>query len=565
VNSSQALGLALGIISIALTVGARPSAAQTPLPVRVGITGVRQISLSEAVTEALANSPDIAVAKTGVEQATYGVAGALGAFDPQISVQTSLLRQVAPISSIIGGAAGGRLTQQELLVGPRVQGIAPVLGTRYEVSFTSRRQTTDNLFTTLNPQFPTALAGSITQPLFRGRAVDDVRRRVELAKKNQNLSDQQFRQRVMDVTLQTEQAYADLVLADQNLQVQMQGLDLARQQTESNRRRVEQGVGAPIDVVEAETQVASARQNVAAAQSQLTRAENALKMLIASERTAAVWSKALQPTTPASAGGADPSLEDAVRQALAERPELAQAAISAETNEINLRFFRDQTKPQVDLLASYTSAGLAGRVIPSGPNPFTSGLAPLFDRINALSGLQGLPPLGLFGGATSAGDSTVPALLTGGLGQSLNNLLTQDFPTFEVGVRVSLPLRDRTAQANLATGVVEGRRLRLQRQQLEDSIEADVRNALQAVASLRTSAAAAVDVRNLAEQQYASEQRRFEAGTSTVFLVVQRQTALIAARSQLARAQADLDKSLAALRRVTGQSLEAHAISLHAN
>jgi outer membrane protein TolC len=159
----------------------------------------------------------------------------------------------------------------------------------------------------------------------------------------------------------------------------------------------------------------------------------------------------------------------------------------------------------------------------------------------------------------------VPELLTGGLGQSLNNLLAQDFPTFEVGFRIGLPFFDRTAQANLATSIVEGRRLRLQRQQLEEAIEADVRNALQAVVSLRASVAAAEEARNLAEQQYASEQRRFEAGTSTVFLVLQRQTALIGARSQQARAQADLQKSLAVLRRVTGRTLDAHRITVRAD
>ena len=178
---------------------------------------MRQLSVSDAVDEALANNPDVVVARTTVEQAGYGVAGARGAFDPQVGLESSYQHQVVPVSSIIGGAASGRLTQQDLLFGPRIQGISPAFGTNYQLSFSSRRQTSDNTFTTLNPQFPTALAFNITQPLFRGRAVDEPRRRVELANRNQSLTEAQFRQRVMDVALQTELAYADLVFADQNL------------------------------------------------------------------------------------------------------------------------------------------------------------------------------------------------------------------------------------------------------------------------------------------------------------------------------------------------------------
>jgi HAE1 family hydrophobic/amphiphilic exporter-1 len=561
---TTAMTLVLAIVLSAATVGAQSTSAtataDTEPPARVGITGTQPLSLQDAVQQALANNPDIAVARTSVESATLGIAGARGAFDPQLSLQTSLQRQVMPVSSIIGGADTGRLTNTDVLVGPRVQGLVPTHGTSYQFSLNARRQTTDNTFTTLNPQFPTALSASITQPLLRNRLFDDARRRVEVAKKNEDLSDEQFRQRVMDVTLQTEQAYADLVFATENLQVQVQGLDLARQQVASNRRRVDQGVGAPIDVVEAETQVVSTLQGIAAAQAQLTRAENAVKVLVAGDRASPLWSSALQPTGVAPSTGPDPTVEEAVKRALSQRPELAQQTVASQTNEINTRFFREQTKPQVDLVGTYTSNGLAGSVLPAGPNPFTSVFGGLFERINALSTLQGLPPIG--GIDTGGGGSGVPDLLTGGLGQSVTNLLRQEFPAFEVGVRISLPWNGRAAEANLAASVVEGRRLRLQRQQMEAVIEADVRNALQAVASARAAAAAATQVRDLAEQQHASEQRKFEAGTSTVFLVVQRQSALISARSQQARAQADLDKSLAVLRRVTGQTLDTYSVSL---
>src|SRR6202011_1405521 len=124
---------------------------------------------------------------------------------------------------------------------------------------------------------------------------------------------------------------------------------------------------------------------------------------------------------------------------LANRPELAQLQISGEINETDNRFYREQTKPQVDLVATHTNAGLAGIQLPVGPNPFTAGLVSLSDRINDLSLLAGLQPLPTTGGGTTAG---LPPLLVGGYGQSLNTLFTNSFPTTQVQLRLSLPIRN---------------------------------------------------------------------------------------------------------------------------
>ncbi len=552
-------------------VAVNPAQAQTPVPVttntattlppRVGVFGERDLSLADALAAVLANNPDIAVSRASAEQAALTLQGAFGVYDPQLSLQTSFVRQVSPVASIIAGTANGALTNKDLLVGPRVQGLLPTFGTSYQASVSARRQTTDSTFTQLNPQYPTALALSVTQPLMRGRKVDAARRQIELSRRNEDLTDAQFTQRVMDVTLQAETAYWDLVFARQFLQVQVQGLELASQAVESNRRLVDQGVGAPIDVVEAQTQLANARQGVFAAQTVLTRAENTLKVLMAGDRSSPFWPVALQPTTPRRESGAETPLADAVTRALANRPELTQMAVAKASNEVNTNYLRDQTRPQVDLYGTYTSSGLAGRTIDLGPNPLTAGLTPLFERINTLSTLQGLGPLDSGGGS---GGSGVPEFFVGGLSRSLWNLAKQDFPTVELGVRVGLPLHDRTAQANLASSLVDARRIDVQRKQVEDFVEADVRNAMQAVASARASLEAATDASRLAEQQYASEQRKFEAGTSTVFLVLQRQNALLATRSQRTRAEADLNRSLALLSRATGDILKVHQIAAKA-
>jgi HAE1 family hydrophobic/amphiphilic exporter-1 len=534
-----------------------PTSSGVNLPRRVGITEESSLTLGEAIAQALRSNPDVAIARIEVDQATDSVAAADGAFDPQVGVQSSFLRQQTPVSSLIGGAANGELTQQGLLFEPDFKGVVRNSGTRYQLGFTSRRQTTDNQFTTLNPQFPSELSVSITQPLFRGLRVDDARRQVDRAKQTVMLSDTQLRQQVMDLALQTELAYWELFFAEQNLQVQIQGRELSGDQVASNQRMMSQGLAAPIDVLEAETQVATFDQRIFAAQTALTRAENALKVFVVPDRRSPLWASALHTTTPP-ADAAVGSLEEALSAARASRPELKQAAIAADTQEIETKYFGDQRKPQVDLVGTYLSSGLAGHVVPTTSNPFSFG--PLVDRINTLSTAQGLTPLPALSGGF--GSNTVAPGLTGGLGRSLSNMAGMNFPTVEVGVRIALPLRNRTAEARYASSVAEERRLRLRADQIEVAIEADVRNALQAVESARATREAARQARSLAEQQYASEQRRFEAGTSTVFLVLQRQNAMIAMRTQYARAEADLSRSIAQLNHATGQILEANQINL---
>lgn len=532
--------------------------AQPALPPRAGIVGERVLALDEAVGQAMANNPDIAIARAAVERATSDVAFALGAFDPQLTTRVSFERQVTPVSSLIGGSASGRLTQQGLAVGPGLQGRLPAFGTRYQMSFTSRRQTTDNQFVTLNPQFPSDLRLSVTQPLFRGRSIDGDRRQLTLAKQNEAMTDEQFRQGVMDLALQTELAYWDLLLAEQSLAIQLEGLQLARDQVASNQRLVDQGTAAPIDVMEAESQAAIFQQNAIAQQAAVARMENALKSLILPDRSSPVWSTALRPTTTTTAEPPVESLDAAVRRALANRPELQQAQIAASTNEAETAFFKDERRPQVDLVASYISSGLAGRLKPEGPNPLTFGTQPLIDRLNTLSALQGLPAISL---STSAGPS-VPDALTGGWGQSLSTLAGLDFPAVEVGVQFSLPFRNRRADARFASSTVEGRRLRLQVQRLELGVEAEVRNALQGIVSAQAGLGAARQARAAAEELYASEQRKFDAGTSTVFLVLQRQAGMITARGQQARSEAELRRAHALMQRATGGILAAHRITL---
>jgi HAE1 family hydrophobic/amphiphilic exporter-1 len=283
-----------------------------------------------------------------------------------------------------------------------------------------------------------------------------------------------------------------------------------------------------------------------------------LKELVLPDRNDALWSTALRPTTPEDVQAPLTPLADAVAEAMANRPEIAQVKINGEINEKDVRYYREQTKPQVNLTALYSRAGLAGVVVPAGSNPFTSAFAPLTAQINELSALAGISSLP----AISFGGGAVPPVLVGNYGHSLAEIWDGDFPTTEVQLSISLPIRNRTADANLGKSLAETRRIRNQMQQTEQNIQSDVRTAMENLQMAQLRLQAAEVARESAEEQYQSEQRQFRAGTSTLFLVQQRQATMITARSQERRSQADLSEAIAQFQLATGTILAERHINL---
>jgi HAE1 family hydrophobic/amphiphilic exporter-1 len=530
-----------------------------PLPelgrVGVDMANQRPLALREAIELALANNKDIEVARENVQAAEFDLKGARGAYDPRFSSLSYYERTTTPTSSLLSGGANGAVTQADFTGTARAEGLVPKGGGGYRVDFSSIRLTTDNQFVSLNPQYPTALTFNYTQPLWRGLRFDANRRQIEVAKKNLSLTDSQFRQRAIETITSVQRAYWDLVFALRNLQIQRDAVRDARTQYEHNKRLVTEGQLAPIDVVAADAQVSGFEQSVYSALDDVARAENTLKNLIAENRNAPIWRASLVPIDSVDVQPPRVSLSEAMNAAMTNRPELQQSDVARALNEIDQRFYRDQAKPQVDLIASYGVVGLAGTLNQtSGSSPFTASTAQLTQRVNQLSQLNNLPPL------PPAAQQVFPEQLIGGYTQSLTNLVANRFNNFRVGVQVSFPFRNTAANAQLGRSLVESRRIETQREQLEQLVQVDVRNALQSVRTAESRLRAAAAARSASEQQLTSEQRRFDAGQSTIFLVLERQTALTNARGNELRAQTDLNKAAADVQRATGNSLQANNV-----
>jgi HAE1 family hydrophobic/amphiphilic exporter-1 len=536
-----------------------PAAKTLEIPARIGIISSTPISLNEVIQLVLANDKDLEVSRIVREEAEYNVRAAQGYFDPRIGLNAHQQHTDTPVASVLGGAPNGKLIQDEWLADPQVSGAFPAFGGVYKLDFSSARQTTNSQFATLDPQYATSLNLNLTQPLWRGLRYDDNRHRLQVARKNTQLTTEQFRQRVIEITTQAIQAYWELDYAYRNLEVQVEAVRLAERQDASNRRQVAQGLLAPIDVIQTQTQIATFQQNVFVAQQLLTTAENALKVMILPDRNDLMWSAALVPERhEEDALPPLPTLDDAMKHAIEARPELAQSALSIQINQLDTKLSLEQAKPQIDAVATVSTTGLAGTVLPAQSNSFAAAFEPLVNQLNALSAIAGLPPVP----AINLGSGTVPPIFVGGYGQSLSGMAGANFPSATIGVQMSLPIRNRTAKAQVALSSAEGRRLKLLRQQVEMAVQQDVRNSLQTASSAQAQLDAAVDARRYAEQQYESEQRQFQAGTSTVFLVLQRQTELIAARTREIRARADVRESAANLDRASARTIEAWGMEI---
>ena len=519
---------------------------------RVGVDMMEQkpLSLKEAISLALENNKDIEVTRQNVRIAEFDFQSASGYYEPKFTGQTYYERATIPNISFFSPDVT-KVTTSSFVGNAGLKAYIPKFGTIFDATLNNQRVGSGNPITIISPQYNTGLTFSVTQPLLKGRRFDSQRRTIEIAKRNLSLTDTQFRQRSIDIIATVQRAYWDLTYALRNLQVQRDGVKDAKDQLEHNRRLVDEGQLAPIDVVAVQTQVANLELAVYDALETVNRAENTLKNLIAQNKNDTLWTESLVPTDSVELDAPNTTLPEALTLALANRPEIEINDAQRDINELDLRYLREQTKPQVDLVASYTTSGVGGSVNPNFTNPLIRICVPNTPEYDGCIIQQQ---------AAAASQQTLLQNV-GGVGTTFTDILANKYPTIRVGVQFNLPLfGNKIAKANLGRSLVQSEQIKTQREQVEQNIQLDVRNALQSLrtaeARLRSSAIA----RENSEKQYESEQRKLDSGQSDVYKVLDRQTALVNAKSVELRAQTELNKAIADLQRATGNSLKANDV-----
>ncbi|MFQ5738291.1 MAG: TolC family protein [Acidobacteriota bacterium] len=544
-----------GRIPAILLIGMMGGVCAQPRLERVGVEGEPvELSLQKTLLMALEENPDLLISKARVEAEEMNLLSKTGAFDLRLSGDFSYLSNTVPVGSVLAGGPTGKVSTHDLS-GTFTVGKNLAFGGFWSLSFESRRSTTSNVFSQLDPQFPSRLNLSWELPLGKNLFIDSNRLQIRVASKNVERSQAELRQQVLDTVTAVRIAYWSLVQARETVRVQQEAVELARAQLGRNQRLLKAGQAAKVDVIEAEAEVARRQENFLSSLETVTGTENQLKQLILGSRGADLWNRELHPLDREEQGLREVELSQAWSIARANRPELEVLRTREEIQRTQTQYFSDQTKPDIDLVASYGINGLAGEERTQG-NPFSIQNALLASRVNALSALAQLPPLPV------APPSTLPDRLLGDLGRSLGTLFSNDFRTAQIGVRINLPVFNRKARGELGVSRARERELKATRVSLEQAIEAQTRNALQAVRTAHQRVEAARSARRAGKAKLESETRLFQAGETTNFLVLTRQNEYTLSRGREVEAEMDLNKAIANLQRTLGNATQSFHIQI---
>lgn len=529
---------------------------------RVGVQTAQPVplSLTDAVRRALENNNDIEVSRDDVRFQETQVRSLLGIYDPVFAVTPTFSR-----NSTTGSEATNdfRINSNFSKFLERGGGDYQVFfnNTRTENAFAQAQVTSGSVTSGTSAIFSSNLGINYSQPLARNFRIDNTRRQITIARRRLEQTDSDFMLRATDTITLTQRAYWDMVFALRNQQNQVANVNLARENLRQVEARIEAGAAAPLSRAEVATELANREGELLAATQQVSIAENTLKELILRDPLSAEWTQTFVPTDTPTFTPDPVSLDSALADAMNNRFELRRLKLQKEINAEDIKYFKNQTKPQIDLNTTFSLGGLSR----SGMNSaFETNLLTspqdllLFNSLNSTRTVLGLGPIV----NPTLAIPPAPSFLFGGFDRSLSNIFRSDAPNFSVGVTISFPFRNRTAKANLEGARIQQNQLDAQTRSREQAVIVEVRNAVQAVETSRQRVLTARRARENAEIQLEGERKLFEAGRSTTFLLFQRENALTNARNAEIRAETDHNKAIADLQRATSTSLRANDIQI---
>ncbi|MEE9181128.1 MAG: TolC family protein [candidate division NC10 bacterium] len=478
----------------------------TPKPGEVMV-----LSLQESILLGLKNNLAIAIEGFNPKIRAADVTAAKAVFDPAAFAEVNFASTREKNRSALAGVATSQNEDLDFNVGLRQD--LPTGGS-YELRFDNNRNFNNAaFFANLGNEtaYASELSLTLTQPLLKNFGVDINRTQITVAQNEREISLDRLRETTMDVITDVQAAYWDLVFALENLKVQERSLRLARELAEVNRARVRAGVAAPVEIIQAEAEIAAREAGVTVAEKRVRDAEDRLKIVLNIPKQGE-WGGAILPSDPARFSPVTPDLPGAVADALRMRPEYEAAKVDLSNRELTLRFTRNQLLPDLSFRGSV--------------------------------GLNGL-------------DATNPSY-----GDNLNELDSRDFYSYSAGLVFSIPLGNRAARAEFIKAQFEREQARVSLRSLELDITAEVREAVRRVQADAKLVEDTRATRVLREEQLRIEQKRLEAGVSTTFEVLRFQRDLAVAQSAEVRTVTDYKKAIANLDRVRGVALEKHRIQM---
>jgi outer membrane protein TolC len=451
---------------------------------------------------------------------------AIPQFDPALTGQLNWTHTTTPDTDPLAygtNALAGSTTNANAAY---TQGFGP--GTELNAGFDNARYTTNSLQTAFSPYTASSLGFTVTQPLLRGFGLAVNRRFIRISKNEQRIAGLLVQQQLIATVYGVVRLYTDLVALYEDIKVKEESLASAEKFYTDTKAEVDEGTQAPVELTRANAQVYSLRQDLIDSRGLLEEQEAIVKTVITrrTDNDPEILNARIIPTGSIEVPDNDETrpLQDLIALAFANRPDLRQAGLQVENTQISLQGSRNGLRPEVDLVGTAQNSALAAQ-----PNPL------------------------------------IPAIespLVGGYGNALEQLATRKYPTYGVGLNITLPLRNRIAQADVTRDEILLRQSQVLQEQLHKQAQLEVEDALIAMRRARASYEAAVQTQKLQQESLDTEQAKFEVGASTSFFIIQYQSFLAQARSTVVVAKSAYLKARAALERATGTILDDNNVAL---
>lgn len=475
---------------------------------------VRRMSIDDAVATAIEQNLDLQVQRFNPQLQELTGSQFKAAYTPNFVSTISTSDSTQPSTSVLSGAASG-ITNGQSLFNFGVSALTNWYGGNYDVRWNNGRNTTNNQFSTFNPQLNASVTATYSQPLLRNFKIDGTRQQLLVSQKNKEISDVQLQQSIAVTVRNVRNAYYDLMYAIGNLAVQNQSLDLARQSLKDNRARVEIGTMAPLDIVQAEAEVATREESVILAEAAIDRAQDTLRALVFNPTGADFWTARIEPTDSVTFQPTSVDVEGAVKTALGQRTDAVAARKNLEVNDVNIRYYQNQSLPDVTASANYNARATGGLQVTRGRDPVTG-----FPNDKILSSVE-------------------KSYLS-----TLGNTIAGDFPGWSLQVDIAYPIGKSTQEAQLARARLQNTQAERQIQSLELQISTQVREYGRQVQTNAKRVDATRSSRVLAERRLEAEEKKYQAGMTSSFFVLQAQRDLNVARNSELLALVEYAKSV---------------------
>ncbi len=493
------------------------------------VVNAAPVGIATTGTAVAANAIELGV--LGEPATSFTVQGTVGQstgtsipiYDPIVVGQLSWQHQTTPETNYLSYGTNALVTSGTVANVGIQQGFSS--GAQVALNFDNSHQSINSLTTGYNPFTGSSLGFTVTQPLLRGFGIGLNRRFIRIAGNEQRITNLLFQQQLIQTVYGVIRLYTDFVALYEDQKVKQETVTLAEKLLSDTKAQVDEGTLAQVELTRANAQLYSTRQDLINSTGLRDEEEAILKTVLTRDKDQEIRSARVVPTDALTMPESDEvrPIQDLITDAMANRPDLGQARLQVENSILGLQGSRNATLPEVDLFGTLQNNGLAGP-------------------------------------ATGFVNNSNPAF-TGGYGSVLGQILAHDYPTYGIGVQVTLPIHNRIAEADLARDELQVKQSQIRVKQLQNQAQLEVEDALIAMRRSRASYEAAVQARQFQQESLEAEQAKFEVGASTAFFVIQYESLLAQAKSTEVAAKSSWVKARAALQRATGTILDQNSIS----